>query len=229
MANRTPPVNPPEYALTAQDIAELREAISPARLRTYLRHAHGNSRLALELYARNMEEAAAMYPILHANEIALRNTVSRALEAQFGPQWPYSEGFLRSLPKHERINFETCRKKLEKTRGVSRLATGDGVAGQTYYFWVSLLTSRYDQRVWQREFARSFPGAPAPVERALVHATAEAIRVLRNRIAHHEPLLAYDLEGAHLRAVRMIRWISPRKAAWATRRWPGPHYPPRRR
>lgn len=225
MANPNPLVKPPQLPFTAREIAALREAISPARLTTYMRHAHGNARQALELYAWNMWAAAAMHPILHANEIALRNAVNRALESQFGVQWPYSQGFLRMLPAHERKNFESSRGKLEKMRRVQRLSTGEVVAGQTYYFWVSMLTSRFDQRVWQREFARSFHFAPARVNRAVVHASAERVRQLRNRIAHHEPLLGYHLAGAHRRAVAMIRWISPYKAAWAAGRWPPPEDP----
>jgi len=222
MANHSAPVKPPPFPVTARDYAELREAISPARLTTYLRHAGGNHRLALELYAGNVNAGAALQPILHANEVALRNTVNRAFESQFGVQWPYAEGFLRTMPRHERSTFEAGLRKLERTRRVARLATSDVVSGQTYYLWVSLLTARYDQRVWQHEFARSFPGAPPSVQRAVAHATAEEIRLLRNRIAHHEPLLAYDLSGAYMRAVRMIRWISPGKAAWAAHRWPPP-------
>jgi hypothetical protein len=217
-----PPVKPPPFPVTARDYAELRDAISPARLTTYLRHAHGNHRLALELYAGNVSAGAALFPILHANEVALRNAINRALESQFGAQWPYAEGFLRTLPRPERATFEANRARLEKKRRVAHLATGDVVSGQNFYFWVALLTARYEHRLWKAEFARSFPGAPPYVQRALVHATAEEIRVLRNRIAHHEPLLAYDLTGAHLRAVRMIRWISPGKAAWAAGRWPAP-------
>jgi hypothetical protein len=222
MANPEPVVKPVQYPSTARELAALREAISPARLTTYMRHAHGNARQALELYAWNMRAAAALHPILHANEVALRNAVNRALESQFGAQWPYSQGFLRTLPAHERATFEGNRRKLEKTRGVQRLSTGDVVAGQTYYFWVSMLTSRFEQRVWQREFARSFPFAPPHIGRAVMHASAESIRLLRNRIAHHEPLLDYHLVGAYRRALTMIRWISPEKAAWAVGRWPAP-------
>ncbi|HET7230924.1 MAG TPA: hypothetical protein VFJ16_13020 [Longimicrobium sp.] len=52
-----------------------------------------------------------------------------------------------------------------------------------------MLTSRYDQRIWQHEFGRTFPCAPPQVNRATVHRCAESLRLLRNRIAHHEPLL----------------------------------------
>ena len=39
-------------------------------------------------------------------------------------------------------------------------------------------------------------------------------------IAHHEPLLKYDLPGAYQRALSIVRWISPVKALWAAERWP---------
>jgi len=218
IANATPDVKP-AASLTVREIDALREAISPPRLATYVRHAQGNVRRALRLYAWNVRAAQALFAMLNVNEIALRNAVSRALESQFGPEWPYSQGFLRTLPRPERESFERSVRKLEKARHVARVSTCDVVAAQTYYFWVSMLTSRFDQRVWDAEFTRSFPSAPANVNRAVVHGRAEDIRLLRNRIAHHEPLLTIDVAGAYRRALSMVRWISPHKAAWAAAQW----------
>lgn len=215
------PVNPASassgYPRTAADLAALREAISPARLSTYLRRTHGNERRALELYAWNIRAGAALCPILQMNEISLRNAVNRALVSQLGPEWPYAEGFLRSLPTPERDTFMRCRAKLERGLRRPRASTGDVVAAQTYWFWVTLLTSRFEQRIWSREFASSFPSAPVRIDREVVHRRADTIRQLRNRIAHWEPLLEVDLAGAHQRAASMVRWISPRAAAWASR------------
>lgn len=210
----------PAFPNTASDIAELREAISRARLTTYVSRSHGNVRRALDLYAWNIRAAAALYPILQVNEITLRNAVNRALEAQFGPQWPYSGGFLRTLRTLDRDAFEAARVKLERNLRVARATTGDVVAAQTYWFWVMLLTSRFENRIWKREFAASFPHAPAQIDRAVVHARADSLRVLRNRIAHYEPLLNYDLLGAYQRAAAMVRWISPAQATWVALRWP---------
>jgi hypothetical protein len=208
--------------ITARETIALRDAISPARLTTYLRHAHRNMRLALELYAWNVRAGASLYPILQMNEIALRNAVARALSSQFGVTWPYSQGFLRSLPGRDRTAFETGLRKVERTLGVARATTGDVVAAQTYWFWVNLLTSRFEQRIWSREFRRAFPFAPRGVDRGVVHRQADSLRRLRNRIAHHEPLLDHDLAGAFRRAAGMVRWISPAKATWAESRWPIP-------
>jgi hypothetical protein len=224
MATLTPPVKAPLalFPLRAADLAALTEAISPARLSTYLRRTHGNARRALDLYAWNVRAGAALYPILQMNEIALRNGINRALVSQFGTDWPYSQGFLRSLPRPEREAFEGGRRKLERSLATTRVATGDVVAAQTYWFWVMLLNARFEQRIWSREFAASFPFAPPRIDRELVYDRADAIRRMRNRIAHWEPLLDYDVRGAYQRAASMVRWISPATAAWAVARWPLP-------
>jgi hypothetical protein len=208
------------FPARAADIVALTEAISPARLSTYLSRTHGNMRRALDLYAWNIRAGAALYPILQVNEVALRNAINRALVSQFGANWPYSQGFLRALPRPERETFEHCRRKLERTLHVVRASTGDLVAAQTYWFWVMLLNSRFEQRIWSREFPASFPSAPRRIDREIVLGRADAIRRLRNRVAHWEPLMDYDLVGAHQRAASMVRWISPTVSAWAASRWP---------
>lgn len=205
---------------TAADLHALRDAISPARLGTYLKRTHYNARRALDLYAWNIRAGAALYPVLQVNEVALRNAVNRGLESQFGPRWPYSQGFLRSLPSQDRALFLKERGKVERRLGIPQVSTGDVVAAQTYWFWVMMLTSRFENRIWKREFTSSFPHAPASVTRDVVHSRADTIRKLRNRIAHHEPLMEFDLLGAYHRALAMVRWVSPTTAAWTTQRWP---------
>jgi len=216
----SPPGVKTQFPSTASDINALREAISPARLGTYLKRSQRNVRRAFELYAWNVQAGAALYPILQVNEIALRNAVNRALVSQFGAHWPYSGGFLRTLQKFERETFEKVRTKLEGKLRLRRVSTDRVVAAQTYWFWVMLLTSRFEERVWKREFTVSFPDAPPRIDRSVVHARADSMRMVRNRIAHYEPLLDHDLMETYQRAVAMVRWISPANAAWATLRWP---------
>jgi hypothetical protein len=209
-----------QFPSTVDDINALREAISPARLGTYLKRSHGNVRRALDLYAWNVQASAALYPILQVNEVALRNAVNRALVSQFGTHWPYSQGFLRNLPKIERETFEKGRTKLEAKQRARAVSTDHVVASQTYWFWVMLLASRFENRIWKREFTVSFPHVPPRIDRHVVHARAESIRLFRNRIALYEPLFDHDLMGTYRRVVAMVRWISPANATWAAHRWP---------
>lgn len=43
------------------------------------------------------------------------------------------------------------------------------------------------------------------------------IRVLRNRIAHHEPIVHWELFDAHERMLLLTRWLSPAAADWCER------------
>jgi hypothetical protein len=214
-------------ALTAAEVAEVARAISPPRFGRYLRRTHRNARRALGLYAWNIRACAALYPVLQVAEVSLRNAVDGALASAFGAGWPYAPAFLRALPGRERDAFERERAGVERRTAARRAADCDVVAAQTYWFWVFLLTRRWEDRVWRQGFPAAFPHAPRHVTREVLHARADALRLLRNRIAHHEPLLDVDVAGAHGRALAIVRWISPAKAAWAGERWPAP--PPQAR
>lgn len=205
---------------SAAELRALQDAISPARLHTYLRQTHSNARRALQLYEWNVRASAALVPILQVNEVALRNAVNVALISAFGANWPFNAGFLRSLPAQDQSSFLADRSRLQRRIGVGKVTVGDVVAAHTYWFWVRMLAGRYQSRVWNKGFALAFPHAPTGVDREVVYSRAEAIRVLRNRIAHHEPLLNIDLPGAYQRALSIARWISPIYAEWATERWP---------
>ena len=40
------------------------------------------------------------------------------------------------------------------------------------------------------------------------------IRLLRNRIAHHEPILGWDLPKHHDAMLRLVGWLAPVAADW---------------
>ena len=54
----------------------------------------------------------------------------------------------------ERTTFERCLRTLEANLRKPRVSTGDVVAAQTCWFWVTLLTSRVEQRISPDVLAR---------------------------------------------------------------------------
>jgi hypothetical protein len=88
------------------------------------------------------------------------------------------------------------------------------IAALTYGFWVALLTARHEIRIWAPHFRAAFPGAPIQVKRELIHKEADHLRNLRNRIAHHEPIIRRDLAADYKRTLSIIRWICPVTASW---------------
>lgn len=205
----------------AADQAAVADAISAARFATYLRYAVNVDSRAWAAYAWNTRVSAAMLQVMTHAEVALRNAVSRALVAAFGAGWPYEKAFEFTFSKFEQQVYRQARGELERRlKKTSPLPTGDFVAGQTLVFWESLLVRRLKQRVWDAQFATAFPGATHGETYRDVYAAAEQLRRVRNRIAHHEPLLTIPLLGVYARAIAVIGWVSPAKATWVQAEWP---------
>lgn len=52
------------------------------------------------------------------------------------------------------------------------------------------------------------------LDRSDIATRLEGIRKLRNRIAHHEPILHYKLDSEYCKILETIGWICPVTAAW---------------
>ena len=202
---------------TPDELHELPFVISAPRFATYLQ-ATGNDRdRALALYEWNLFLSAAFIVPLHICEVAVRNGVAEALEKVHGATWPWSNGFLRSLPHPKRpIDYNP---ELDLRAVAARQpTTGKVVAELRFAFWEQLFTVGQDSRVWNTHFRTCFPGAPATLSigqaRATAHSDLKGIRLLRNRIAHHEPIFTRNLADDYQRIREMVSWRSQVTARW---------------
>ena len=75
----------------------------------------------------------------------------------------------------------------------AREATTDKVVAELkFVFWQKMFTQRFDARLWDGHILSLFPNAAVAVEadlRSRIYSDLEVIRKLRNRMAHHEPIL----------------------------------------
>lgn len=159
-------------------------------------------RRALKLYIWNAEVASAFLVPLHLCEVAIRNAVADAIAAQYGPRWPWARGFQASLLApptgyNPRADLAGARRNTS--------STGKVIPELKFVFWQKMLTSRYDNAIWNHQLATVLPGADAsigvPALRARVYNDLDRIRILRNRIAHHEPIITRNL-AADLAAIK---------------------------
>ena len=97
-------------------------------------------------------------------------------------------------------------------------AAGKIIPELRFMFWVSMLTSRHDNRLWVPSIKRIFPNLPPqwpPTgSRKLLHDQVEASRILRNRIAHHEPIFGRDVIADYRRFRTIVSWRSHEAATW---------------
>ena len=169
----------------------------------------------MALYAWNAQVAAAMLAPLHLCEVVLRNAVSDAITAVYGAQWPWSEGFMQSLPNP--AQGYSARQDLSSARA-GKATTGKVIPELKFVFWQTLFTKRFDQRIWHPHLMNVMPhmdtSKSVPEWRELIFTELEQLRKLRNRIAHHEPIFMRDLSDDLQKIGELIALRCPVTARW---------------
>ena len=191
---------------TPDEEHHLPKVLSAPRFATYLRETGNDKSRALELYHWNLQVSSAFMVPLHVLEVALRNAIVAAIEAVHGGTWPWTQGFIRSLPDPR---FPAYSPKRDLSSCAAQQPTaGKVVAELKFVFWEKMLTNRHQNRLWDHQFYAVFPDAPRGVassqRRSELRSDIEAIRKLRNRIAHHEPVFPRALQDDFDRILRCI-------------------------
>jgi hypothetical protein len=199
-------------------IQAVRTAISPARMGTFeaaVPIVDDADPRALALYAWNARISAALLAPLHICEIVVRNAVSDAIEQVYGPRWPWQIGFEQSLPS-PRSGYNPQR-DLQNARSHAA-TTGKAIPELKFVFWQKMFTSRHDQRLWEPYLRQVMPhldpAKPVSTLREDIYNDLEQIRFLRNRIAHHEPIFARNLNDDLQKIVALIAARSQETADW---------------
>lgn len=196
-------------APTAAAAAALRKAISPDRLTTYATAALAAGCDELDLYVWDRDLAAALLADIAIVEVALRNALHDALSAAHSaPDWYQLD--LGLDDRSRRALAEAWKRLTKKKRTPGRV-----VARLMLGFWTGLLDAGgyygnepqdfkadYEQ-LFRSTLQRAFPGgraearaAGAHFTREWVHSIATITQDLRNRAAHHEPLVnGFPLNG----------------------------------
>ena len=151
----------------------------------------------------------------HFAEVATRNAVDEVLTSVYGDRWPWSTTFEVSLP--DPGQGYSPRRDLRRCRS-QQPSTGKVIAELKFVFWQKMFTARHDARLWRPSIATLFPAAPLglpPAQlRSRVYEDLEAIRRVRNRIAHHEPIFSRDLPEDLRLMLELVDLRSPETGRW---------------
>lgn len=189
---------------------DLEAALSLERFSRYLDWAGGDRNRAIELYTLNTRLSEALYIPLQMLEVALRNRIHAVMSAAFHDEWYRDDGRLIGDRQPEQLA-----KALGDIARAGREPTaGRIVAELTFSFWTAMLGADYDP-LWQTHLHRI---ARKPygkgVARKQLSGPLTPIRILRNRIAHHEPIITWDLTKHYNNMVTITGWLSPAAAVW---------------
>lgn len=187
------------------------EALSLERFGRYLAWAAGDRGRAIALYGHNTRLSESLYTPLQTLEVALRNRIHTVLADAKGEEWYSDEaGILLASHQSEQIS-----KAIEELVAADKPVTaGRVVASLTFSFWTTMFNKDYET-LWQQTLHRiADPTAPKGLKRKSFSGPLTRIRLLRNRIAHHEPILGWNLRKRHNEILELTEWLSPPASTW---------------
>jgi hypothetical protein len=189
---------------------DFEESLSLERFGRYLAWAAGDRERAIDLYTLNAQISECLYTPLHMLEVALRNRIHTVLAAAAHDRWFDDPEFQKGNRQAEQL----AKAKVELAEDGKDLSPGRVVAALTFGYWTAFFGPGYED-TWRKglhAIARDSNGKS--LRRKDFSAPLTPIRVLRNRIAHHEPILSWNLPKHHENIVLLTEWLSPPAALW---------------
>lgn len=189
---------------------EITGALSFERFSRYLDWAGGDEIAALELYTLNTQLSEALYTPLQMLEVSLRNRIHSVMTEAHHANWFDDEGVLLIPSQIEQLR----KARVDLREDGKEPIPSRVVAALTFSFWTSMLSPKYED-LWQKRLnriARTPEGKG--LKRKKLTGSLTPIRVLRNRIAHHEPIIHWNLPKHYAAMVEITEWLSPPAAAW---------------
>lgn len=196
-----------DFTYSPDELQRLKKSISQERLGSYLSLADNDLLEAIRLYERNSSLSEALYGLLQGLEIALRNAMHQALSLGLAREDWY-DSVVWQVAQGEQI--ENAKDNLHKK--AKPITPGAMVAELTFGFWVGLTGPKYSVGLWERHLYKAFPNAK--LGRKQLNKRLERIRLLRNRVAHHEPILSRDLESDVERILETLGWVCRDTERW---------------
>jgi hypothetical protein len=208
----------PQYSL---QIVEQR--LTPDRLSTYRTAGTGTLDNALALYTWNVQTAAAFFELIGVLEVILRNTtdallVHHAANESWEPWYDHQATFVGNEGAMAQGDIQKAKRRATY-RGKRPLVHGRLIAELNLGFWRFLFARHYHTALWVPVTHRVVPHHPragaAQAVREDVFKRLQRINQLRNRIAHHEPIVSRNLARDHHEIIDLIGWICPDTQQWA--------------
>lgn len=196
--------------MVSQFITDLERALPRVRLENY-RPPNGSDLEMVVNYFHNIELSEALYPILQAFEIALRNSIHTTLTDHFSTDhWFDQPAF---LPRRQVRQIADARHTLTKD---GKTITPDRIIAELHFgFWHSMFNSPFEQALWRPNrselVGKVFPNASRRQRnRQDMWDRIDRIRIIRNRVMHYEPIwYRPKLQTDHDAILEALYWISP--------------------
>lgn len=191
------------------DTDAIEAALSLERFARYVLWAQGDRIEAIRLYSLNTCLSEALYVPLQALEISLRNRIHDVMTEAKGSGWFLPERGIVDIRQASQV--QTATHELSSRSG--SFEDSHIVAALTFSFWTAMF-GRHHDLTWKEALHRIAKRDGRYLARKDFSAKLTQVRLLRNRIAHHEPILYWDLSKQHASMIELTRWLSPAMDVW---------------
>lgn len=196
------------YPYDAAAVASLKASLSEPRFATYLTKASGNETFAFASYLYNARLAKSFLFPLSVAEVTLRNAVDGVLLQMFGTAWHQDADFRDNILTPESLG--ALDKATQRARSIER---GKVIAELTFDFWSNLFRNEY-AGLWRTKANIAFPGLVHREGRHEIQLLVREINRLRNRVAHHEPILDMNVPDQHSKIIKLVELRCQVTANW---------------
>lgn len=183
--------------------------LSAPRMSTYTQACAGDVEAAVELYRWNLDISMALFESIRYLEVGTRNRVDAALTDLAGPGSDWLDA-PPAVPLNDGTRKRVAVARSRASRDGRTPTHGHVIAEITFGFWPYLFTSGYSATLWAPALKSAFPRA----SRADLNVRLSRVADLRNRIGHHEPLIALDVRAEYARVLELAELVEPRLGWW---------------
>ncbi|MBX9771189.1 MAG: hypothetical protein K2X29_07445 [Candidatus Obscuribacterales bacterium] len=218
---------------TQFSLQSLEKFLSTPRFDLYREATSNDEKRTIELYKWNFNMSAALYDPLHIFEVTLRNRIDSALtSSKFGKEWyqPFHWATRGNKREHDAILKVTDRLvgESQKRRLTDRvkysilqilpvgLNKNNVIAELPLSFWCNIIDPYYSDLLWDAHFSTVFPNANGGMSLKEVHEECCKLLVLRNLVAHYEPIFYLPLLRLYTLLKEVTGWSSSEMSHWVT-------------
>lgn len=192
------------------DAQQAESWLSAARFAPFLASAGGDPLAAISLYEWHAELASACFQTVHHFEVLVRNTIDEHL-GRDQAQSPIRDTWLMDfniLQPNGVKQVIVAVERLEKGKDITR---GRVIAGVSFGFWAGLFSKEYEE-VWRQHLRHAFPNGA--ITRKHLTQPMRLIQRFRNRVAHHDCLLAHSVDDRVDDMLQIADWIDADAKRW---------------
>ena len=174
---------------------EFEDIISPERMQRYLQACANNTKKAMTLYRYNLKLSQEMFTIISCFEVAIRNRIDKVMKQNFGNDWLRDSilpgGRFDSDPRVLGTK-KIIKKAYEDLLRNNNYTHTKLLAEMEFGVW-KFMYNNVQYRLVNRCLLSVFPNKPTSTptlhyDNTFVFAKLDCINIVRNRIAHHEPV-----------------------------------------